>query len=192
MSAPVDWGTAAGCWIRFCSASLGMVAGRDGGAFSRGAALRFVPAVGVAARTRADFVAWPIGDYPRRYYADDTLLSFTALPDRTRKFANRDVDYADAQVQISERGGRQLQVRNLSDDHEGFGVPNSLQFRVPRLQPEMIYIVPARWESAFPGSARWGRRSSGRRSSRSRPRAIATSRSLVCRMPSTCSPSASN
>ncbi|KFA25493.1 hypothetical protein KWS_0119940 [Xanthomonas vasicola pv. musacearum NCPPB 4384] len=66
------------------------------------------------------------------------------MPDRNRKFANRDVDYAEVQVQISERGGRQLQVRNLSDDHEGFGVPNSLQFRVPRLQPDVIYDVTIR------------------------------------------------
>ncbi len=124
--------------------AFGMVAGRNGAAFSSGAALRFVPAVGGAARTRADFIAWPIGEYPRRYHADDALLSFTALPDRNRKFANRDVDYAEVQVQISERGGRQLQVRNLSDDHEGFGVPNSLQFRVPRLQPDVIYDVTIR------------------------------------------------
>ncbi|PPV08372.1 hypothetical protein XBLMG947_0930 [Xanthomonas bromi] len=123
---------------------FGMVAGRDGSAFSSGAALRIVPALGVAARTRDDFIAWPIGEYPRRYYADDALLSFTALPDRNRKFANRDVDYADVQVQISERGGRQLQVRNLSHDNEGFGVPNSLQFRVPRLQPGVIYDVTIR------------------------------------------------
>ncbi|MDH4907541.1 CAP domain-containing protein [Xanthomonas axonopodis pv. ricini] len=124
--------------------AFGMVAGRNGAAFSSGAALRLVPTVGVAARTREDFVAWPIGEYPGRYYADDALLSFTALPDRKRKFANRDVDYADAQVEIRERDGRQLQVRNLSEDHEGFGVPNSLQFRVPRLQPGVIYDVTIR------------------------------------------------
>ncbi|TVS62141.1 CAP domain-containing protein, partial [Xanthomonas perforans] len=59
-------------------------------------------------------------------------------------FANRDVDYADAQVEIRERDGRQLQVRNLSEDHESFGVPNSLQFRVPRLQPGVIYDVTIR------------------------------------------------
>ncbi|MFC3656006.1 CAP domain-containing protein [Xanthomonas hyacinthi] len=122
--------------------AFGMVAGRDGAGFSSGAALRFVPgASGTAARSADDFVAWPIGDYPRRYYADGALLSFSALPERTRKFANRDVDYADAQVQVGERGGRRLQVRGLSDDHEGFGVPNSLQFRVPALQPGIVYEV---------------------------------------------------
>lgn len=125
--------------------AFGMVAGRDGNGVSSGAALRFIPAAaGVAARSRDDFIAWPIGDYPRRYYAADALLSFTALLDRNRKFANRDVDYADAQVQVSERGGPPLAVRGLSADHEGFGVPNSLQFRVPALRPGAIYDVSIR------------------------------------------------
>jgi uncharacterized protein YkwD len=125
--------------------AFGMVAARDGNGVSSGAALRFIPvAAGVAARSRDDFVAWPIGDYPRRYYADDALLSFTALLDRNRKFANRDVDYADAQVQVSERGGRPLTVRDLSADHASFGVPNSLQFRLPALRPGAIYDVSIR------------------------------------------------
>ncbi|MBN6148754.1 CAP domain-containing protein [Xanthomonas sp. AmX2] len=126
--------------------AFGMVAGRAGGdEVSSGAALRFVPAAsGTVARTQRDFVAWPVGDYPQRYYAAGAALSFSALMDRGRKFANRDVDYSHARIAVGERGGPGVAVTAVRYDSDGFGLPNHLQFRVPALRPGVVYEVSIR------------------------------------------------
>lgn len=92
-------------------------------------------------REAADFVAWPVGDYPARYVDPRAWLSFSVLVDPGRPGANRDVDYRQARVQVRMPDGDVLPLRGLRYDNDYFGLPNNLQFRVAGLRPGVRYEV---------------------------------------------------
>lgn len=123
--------------------AFGMVAGpMPGGAMSMAAALRPVPAPpGERASASQDYVAWPVGDYPARYFDVRAPLSFSVFVDGSRKSLNRQVDYARVSIRVSDAGGRALPVGDVHADSEGFGLPNSLRFRVAGLRPGVRYEV---------------------------------------------------
>jgi uncharacterized protein YkwD len=123
--------------------AFGMVAGPlPGGAMSMAAALRPVPAAaGERASAAQDYVAWPVGDYPQRWFDARAPLSFAVFADGTRKSLNRQVDYARAEIRVSAHDGGALPVSDVRADSEGFGLPNSLRFRVAGLRPGVRYDV---------------------------------------------------
>ena len=89
-----------------------------------------------------DFVAYPYQDYPTRYYADGALLSFGVIADKSRNFGtNAQVSYANATITVQQRGGAALAVSNVESDNEGYGLPNSLQWNVAGLAPNITYDV---------------------------------------------------
>lgn len=91
--------------------------------------------------TLPDFVAYPYEDYPARFFDTSALLSFGVIADKTNKFANQSVNFANATVTVRQRGGSALTVSKISYDTLGYGLPNNLQFAVSGIQANTYYDV---------------------------------------------------
>ncbi len=79
-----------------------------------------------------DFVAYPVGNYPARYFDTRAIYSFTVVADKTTTFgANTQVDFSGATITVRQTGGTtNLTVSAVSFDNDGYGVPNNLQWKV--------------------------------------------------------------
>ena len=125
--------------------SYGRVVGTTAGSFGRvdAAALRVFGSTAQKAPTGAlpAYVAYPQGDYPARFWADGSILSFGVVADPTGGAANRQVDFSKATVAVREAGGADLAVVDQRSDNDGFGLPNSLQFLVQGLRHGVRYDV---------------------------------------------------
>lgn len=97
------------------------------GALARPAIRRSVP----------DYVAWPQGAYPARFFSPNARLSFSISQPSD---ALTQVDFSEARVAISD-GERSLPVRDQLRDNEGFGVANCLSWRVDGIVPGRSYAV---------------------------------------------------
>lgn len=92
--------------------------------------------------TIPDFVAYPQGDYPARYFKTNALLSFSAVPDKTTIFGNNGrVNFAAATITVTAANGTSLAVSNVSYDNEGYGVANNIQWKVAGLTANTVYTV---------------------------------------------------
>jgi uncharacterized protein YkwD len=88
------------------------------------------------------FVAYPYGNYPARYFGTASILSFTVIANPAGRFAsgNANVRFDNATVTVSAAGAN-LPVTDVAFDNVGYGVPNSLQWRVAGLQAGTSYTV---------------------------------------------------
>lgn len=79
-----------------------------------------------------DYVAYPVGNYPARYFDTSALYSFTVVADKTTTFgANASVDFSAATITVKPTGGStNLTVSAIAYDNDGYGVPNNLQWKV--------------------------------------------------------------
>lgn len=126
------------------SVAYGRVAGRQQtNTRADAAAIKVFDNAGPSAVTGAlpDFVAYPYGDYPARFFDPRALLSFSVVANRSDKWANRSVNFANATVSVRQRDGAALTVSRVTYDNEGYGLPNNLQFAVAGLQPNVQYDV---------------------------------------------------
>ncbi|MEH3160032.1 MAG: hypothetical protein PGN08_14570 [Sphingomonas taxi] len=88
-----------------------------------------------------DFVAYPYGDYPTRYFNTSAYLSFSVIAGRTGAFgANASVSFARATVTVTGPGGA-LAVSDVASDNDGYGVANNIQWHVAGLQAGTSYTV---------------------------------------------------
>ncbi len=126
--------------------SFGRVAGiLPDGRRTDGAAMRIIGSNRVVPEPiEGGFIAWPFGDYPARFWDPRALLSFAVLVDLRDKTASEQVDYAQAQVSVRQKGGAALEVGRVSFDNNAYGLPNSLQFAAEGLQPGVTYDVAIR------------------------------------------------
>lgn len=107
-----------------------------------GASIKVINVTQNTAGPLPDFVAYPYGDYPARYYANGALLSFGVIADKARNFgSNAQVSYANATVSVRQRDGAALAVSNIAHDNAGYGLPNSLQWNVAGLAQNVTYDV---------------------------------------------------
>jgi len=90
--------------------------------------------------TVPDFVAWPQGDYPRRFFSPRARLSFSVSQDPDDFDGRTKVDFSQARVSISD-GGANVPVRDQLSDNEGYGVANSLSWRADGIVPGRTYAV---------------------------------------------------
>ena len=89
-----------------------------------------------------NYIAYPYGNYPTRLFPKNLFLSFSALYDKTSTWANSSVTYQSAVVQVAlESSGQQLAVSSVSYDNEGYGIPNSIQWKVNGLKDNTSYVV---------------------------------------------------
>lgn len=87
------------------------------------------------------FVAYPYGDYPARYFQPTDYLSFTAIANAGGTFgANSSVSFAGATIRVTGSSGG-LTVTDVASDNDGYGVANSVQWRVTGLQAGVTYTV---------------------------------------------------
>lgn len=123
--------------------AFGRAAIADGGDLIDSAVLKVFDfsASGDVPRSLPEFVAYPFGDYPARYFESGARLSFGAIADRANKSGNANVSYARAAVTVRQRGGAALTVSNISFDTSGFGLPNNIQFDVAGLVQGTMYEV---------------------------------------------------
>lgn len=97
---------------------------------------------GVANGTLPPYVAYPYQDYPARYFSTSSLLSFGVIASASaNSSANAQVNFANARVTVTQRGGGALTVSKQSYDNQGYGLPNNLQFAVAGLQAGVYYDV---------------------------------------------------
>lgn len=114
----------------------------DGNAVSTGSAIKMIyPADWDRAQTTAQFIAYPFGDYPGKYYARGAILSFSVLADASGKHRNASVDFADAEVSVFVRGGGRIAVSGVAYDNQWYGLPNNLQFKAEGVEPGIHYEV---------------------------------------------------
>lgn len=83
------------------------------------------------------FVAWPQGDYPARFFSPRARLSFSVTEDPE---ILTKIDYSQAKVTIR-FGENILPVRDQLWDTEGYGLANSLTWRVDGIDPDRTYTV---------------------------------------------------
>ncbi|MDN8336369.1 CAP domain-containing protein [Acinetobacter baumannii] len=85
-------------------------------------------------------IAYPYHNYPAKYYMAGSILSISVLTDQKNFFANRNVDYAKANVVVTERSsGAKQKISNIR--YENIGVPNHIQFNFDDLKLNVIYDV---------------------------------------------------
>ncbi len=109
-----------------------------------GAALKVIGATGsgVANGTLPPYVAYPYQDYPARYFDTGSLLSFTVIASaNANSSANGNVNFANARITVTQRGGGAMTVSKVTYDNVGYGLPNNLQWAVAGLQAATIYDV---------------------------------------------------
>jgi len=90
--------------------------------------------------TTPAFVAWPQGDYPAMFFSPRARLSFSISEDPDDGDAFGAIDFSQAAVAISD-GAQMLPVRDRLWDNEGYGVANSLSWRVDGIVPGRTYAV---------------------------------------------------
>ncbi len=98
------------------------------------------------------FVAYPYGDYPQRYFGLTNYLSFTAISSTSSNWANQNVNFDKATISVSGPNGA-MTVTDVSTDYQGYGVPNSIQWRVTGLQTGVSYKVTITGVSGAPQSS---------------------------------------
>ena len=125
------------------SVAYGRVSGKVGPRrASVGSVLKVTgPGSALTAGSGSELIAWPYHDYPQRYFTDGAYLSVSLLIDRTRKQANAAVDFSAARVSVVTESGRAMPVRNIRFDNQYYGLPNNLQFMLPRIEPNVRYEI---------------------------------------------------
>jgi len=86
------------------------------------------------------FIAYPYGNYPIRYFRAGDYLSFSVVSSATNKGANAGVNFASATITVS-NGSTNLTVTDVTQDNQGYGLPNNVQWRVTGLQSNVSYTV---------------------------------------------------
>ncbi|ESQ80308.1 CAP domain-containing protein [Asticcacaulis sp. YBE204] len=121
--------------------AFGRVSGATAGGMTEGAAMKVIYPSSSATTTKAEFVAYPYGDYPAKYFDPKALLSFGAIIDTSSSWNNQAVDYSNAKVTITRRGGGAMSLGKIAYDNYGFGMPNNLQVQTPALSYGVYYDV---------------------------------------------------
>lgn len=88
-----------------------------------------------------EYVAYPYRDYPNSLFKKDWFLSFSAIASSTSRFDNRNVDYTNASIQVTDANGNTMTVSDKSHNTDWYGNPNSLQWKVAGLQDNVRYNV---------------------------------------------------
>lgn len=104
-----------------------------------------------------DFVAYPFEITPRRRFNSQAELSFSALVDRTDFWANQDVDYSSATIEVTDPSGERIAVNNIRRLNDGAGLPNALVWQSPIEQGTRydVTIGNVRWEGKVKGYSYW-------------------------------------
>ncbi len=97
----------------------------------------------VSASAIPDYVAYPQGNYPTRFFDAAAIFSFTAIVDKTTTWGgNSGVDFSAATVTVKPTGGStNLTISAIAFDNDGYGVPNNIQWKVAGVASGTSYDV---------------------------------------------------
>lgn len=90
--------------------------------------------------TTLEYVAYPVGNYPIALFNKNWYLSFSVLADKTNKWNNSNVSFANSTITVTGPNGA-MTVSAIKYDNNGMGVPNNLQWKVAGLQDNVQYSV---------------------------------------------------
>lgn len=88
-----------------------------------------------------NYVAYPVGNYPSKYFSKNVPLSFSVVEHPDDLWANHQVNFSNAKINIRNQHGKLVQVYDISHNYIGAGIPNSLEFRVKDLSYNHTYQV---------------------------------------------------
>lgn len=90
-----------------------------------------------------DFVAFPYGSYSVSEFTPGWYLSFSVVASKTSINANggSNVNLDSAAITVKDGSGNSLAVSSQSANYEGYGLPNSLQWKVAGLAAGGSYTV---------------------------------------------------
>ena len=94
----------------------------------------------IAPSSIPNFVAYPFGNYPARYFGAGDILSFSVVANKSSRFANGSVSFANATITV-QAGGTSLPVTGMASDNRPYGLANSIEWRVTGLQANTDYTV---------------------------------------------------
>lgn len=88
-----------------------------------------------------EFVAFPHGNYPSYAFKPDWYLSFSLVADRETFWNNKNVDFSNSTIQMTDESNNPVAVNSVSFNTEGFGLPNIIQWKADGLQTGKRYNV---------------------------------------------------
>lgn len=94
----------------------------------------------IAPSSIPNFVAYPFGNYPARYFGAGDILSFSVVANKSGRFGNGSVSFANATVTVR-TASTSLPVTGVASDNDGYGLPNNIEWRVTGLQANTDYTV---------------------------------------------------
>lgn len=87
-------------------------------------------------------IAYPKGNYPQHYFQNTEILSVSLLIDAQDYWANKEVNFSQAQLTVIQRSnGEKQRIQQIEYDNLAVGLPNNLQFKLPNLKKDTIYDV---------------------------------------------------
>lgn len=131
-------------WILYpflASTSFGRVDADDNK--SMASALRTIGGAASSASMSNDFVAYPYGSYPASDFSTNWFLSFSVLASKTNAYANGNsqVSFSGAAITVTNASGSTLTISERIEDYAGYGLANSLQWKVAGLASGGSYTV---------------------------------------------------
>lgn len=124
--------------------SFGRVDADDGK--SMASALRTIGGAASSVSMSNDFVAYPYGSYPASDVSTSEYLSFSVIASKTSAYANggSQVSFSGATLTVTNASGTALTVSDRIEDYTGYGLANSLQWKVAGLVDGGSYTVNIR------------------------------------------------
>ncbi len=110
---------------------------------SMASALRTIGGAASSVSMTNDFVAYPYGSYPAKDFSTSWYLSFSAIASKTNAYANGNsqVSFSSAAITVTNASGQSLTVSDRVENYEGYGLANSLQWKVAGLASGGSYTV---------------------------------------------------
>ncbi|MBI5326558.1 MAG: CAP domain-containing protein [Ignavibacteriae bacterium] len=88
-----------------------------------------------------EYVAYPDGDYPSNAFKNDWFLSFSVVADKVDFWNNKNVDFSNSTIEMTDNNNNPISVNTVSFNTEGFGLPNIIQWKAVNLQSGVRYNV---------------------------------------------------
>lgn len=87
-----------------------------------------------------EFIAFPHGVFPSKYYDPEMYLNFSVFYDKTNRANNRTIDFSNATVEVFS-GTQELTVTDLTHDNNNHGLLNNIQWKIAGLAKNVTYNV---------------------------------------------------
>ncbi|MFC2131808.1 CAP domain-containing protein [Bacteroidota bacterium] len=88
-----------------------------------------------------EFVSCPFHDYPSSAFQPDLILSFSVLANKSSTWANSNVNYTEATIQVTDESQNTYTVHSKSFDNIGYGMPNNIEWQTQGLDYNTKYTV---------------------------------------------------